>query len=278
MALLKCFECSGSVSDKAASCPHCGAPVNVGLADHSKQPKSPTRNPRDGSGKRILGGVILGALVLGFWLGLSPSRPTAPPQDFSVSSPPAPQASQSETTPLPPAPTSTAIEPAMPAYPKDERAFVRLVTDAQAQGKSVENEMQLGGVRTKREDAICSMWSYPPTVTNWLGTVETVDSNSDGKGVVAVSLAKGITLKTWNNDFSDRTANTLLDPHSALFAAAATLKVGQAVRFSGTFFPGNPDDNECLNEGSMTLRGKVDEPEYIFRFTSLSPAAKHSAN
>jgi len=278
MALIKCSECSGSVSDKAASCPHCGAPVNVGVADHSKQTKSPSREPPDGSSKRILGGVILGALVLGLWLWLSRSGPTTPPQDFSAPTLPAPQASQIETKPLPPAPTPAALEPAMPAYPKDERAFVRLATDAQAQGKSVENDMQLGGVRTKREDAMCSRWSSPPTVKDWLGTVETIDSNSDGKGVVAVSLAKGITVKTWNNDLSDITENTLIDPHSALFAAAVTLKVGQAVRFSGTFFPGNRDDNECLREGSMTLRGKVDEPEYIFKFTALSAVAKHSEN
>ena len=28
MALTKCEECSGQVSDKAAACPHCGAPIN----------------------------------------------------------------------------------------------------------------------------------------------------------------------------------------------------------------------------------------------------------
>ena len=27
MALIKCSECSASVSDKASSCPHCGAPI-----------------------------------------------------------------------------------------------------------------------------------------------------------------------------------------------------------------------------------------------------------
>lgn len=28
MALIKCSECGGQVSDKAASCPHCGAPIS----------------------------------------------------------------------------------------------------------------------------------------------------------------------------------------------------------------------------------------------------------
>lgn len=29
MALIKCAECNGTVSDKAAACPHCGCPVIV---------------------------------------------------------------------------------------------------------------------------------------------------------------------------------------------------------------------------------------------------------
>lgn len=32
MALIECGECTGKVSDKAASCPHCGSPV-MQLAD-----------------------------------------------------------------------------------------------------------------------------------------------------------------------------------------------------------------------------------------------------
>ncbi len=31
MALVKCGECGGQVSDKAAACPHCGAPVGSSL-------------------------------------------------------------------------------------------------------------------------------------------------------------------------------------------------------------------------------------------------------
>jgi len=31
MALIKCYECSGQVSDHARTCPHCGAPVIVAL-------------------------------------------------------------------------------------------------------------------------------------------------------------------------------------------------------------------------------------------------------
>jgi hypothetical protein len=33
MALIKCSECQGMISDKAVTCPHCGSPVEEILAD-----------------------------------------------------------------------------------------------------------------------------------------------------------------------------------------------------------------------------------------------------
>jgi hypothetical protein len=33
MGLIKCSECQGMISDKAVTCPHCGAPVEEILAD-----------------------------------------------------------------------------------------------------------------------------------------------------------------------------------------------------------------------------------------------------
>lgn len=37
MALIQCRECSGQVSDKAASCPHCGAPLSGRPAPNEKK-------------------------------------------------------------------------------------------------------------------------------------------------------------------------------------------------------------------------------------------------
>jgi hypothetical protein len=46
------------------------------------------------------------------------------------------------------------------------------------------------------------------------------------------------------------------------------MKTGQLVKFSGTFLPSS--DNDCLNESSLTLDGKLESPEFIFRFLHLS--------
>lgn len=45
MALIKCPECSGNVSDKAPTCPYCGYPMNTVTTSkpRSKRQKRPSR-------------------------------------------------------------------------------------------------------------------------------------------------------------------------------------------------------------------------------------------
>ena len=102
---------------------------------------------------------------------------------------------------------------------------------------------------------------------DWAG--QEIGANSDGKGVLAIAISKRITVKTWNNDFSDLMHHTLMQPGSPLFNTASGLKVGQKVKFSGTFFKGVSGD--CLYESSLRLQSKVEDPEFIFRFSSITP-------
>jgi hypothetical protein len=154
--------------------------------------------------------------------------------------------------------------------PDDQVAFVQIVQSAQKASGSAENDMQKGGVRANREKELCS--TLPALAVNeWVGDVYEVSSNSDGKGVLAVTIASGIYIKTWNNDVSDIVHNTLIDPSSALFSQASQLKEGQKVKFSGTFFRESDASIGCLAESSLTLDGKLSEPEFIFRFSDVSP-------
>lgn len=52
MALVKCAECQNDVSDKAAACPKCGAPV--GKPSLPEKPKA----------KQTVGGVLLGSFMM----------------------------------------------------------------------------------------------------------------------------------------------------------------------------------------------------------------------
>lgn len=63
MALQPCLECGAQISEKAASCPQCGAPPN------KPQEEKPNYF------LRVLGGIVfavVGLMVLGFIIGSSP--------------------------------------------------------------------------------------------------------------------------------------------------------------------------------------------------------------
>ena len=149
--------------------------------------------------------------------------------------------------------------------PESEKVFINLTTVAITDSASAKNDMQRGGTKARRDDAICAALKKR-AITGWIGTVTKVDSNSDGKGVLNVEIAKNVVIKTWNNTFSDAADKTLIDPRSKLFERASSLSKGDTVKFSGSFLEGY---DACIKESSMSLRGGLEKPEFIFRFTDI---------
>lgn len=182
-------------------------------------------------------------------------------------------------TSAPVAPQTQAPSPsAIPAVarvevpiPTNEREFILAIQQGQAAFRAAPNEMAQGGTRSKRRIAICQ--GLPQiSVSDWVGRIDTLSSNSDGKGVLEISLAPDIRVKTWNNDFSDSASHTLIDPSSSLFGAVSQMRKGDQVVFSGSFFP---SDVDCVTETSVSLQGSMTDPEFLFRFLSASmPGAK----
>ena len=67
MALIKCSECGKEISDRAAACPSCGAPVGGGMAPSSAAVTKSVRVERAGFKWEATGFVlILVAMVTGF--------------------------------------------------------------------------------------------------------------------------------------------------------------------------------------------------------------------
>lgn len=67
MALISCGECAGKVSDSAAACPHCGAPV-AKPAVYSSAPPPAQVKKSGGTWKWVLG-VPVGFFVLMMVIG-----------------------------------------------------------------------------------------------------------------------------------------------------------------------------------------------------------------
>jgi len=149
--------------------------------------------------------------------------------------------------------------------PTDQARFINAVVSARTSYNSAANELAAGGIRSSRQQAICNA-VVNQQASDWVGRIETLTSNGDGKGVVSLSMTQYIHVATWNNSLSDIRDHTLIDPTSSMFKELAALKVGDLVKFSGQFSSSNTD---CVGEQSVTLQGSMTNPEFTMRFTSI---------
>ena len=81
-----------------------------------------------------------------------------------------------------------------------------------------------------------------------------------------IEIAPDVAVKTWNNSFSDISDDTLIEPSDPLFDRVLKLKDGQVVTFSGRF---PADDANCIRESSLTLKGNLETPGFIMKFSSV---------
>jgi hypothetical protein len=249
----RCPYCAEEILAAAIKCKHCGSALDV---PHNQGSHSTNETGERKRVLRIAVGIVLGSLAV-WWL-LSPSPSPQPDNQ-----PPAGTATSTHEQAVEPGTAaSTAHLPAL------EARFVQAVAQAQSRSRTAANDMQRGGIKAERDRAICALISSARAVSNWSGIVKTVDSNSDGKGVLAVSIADGVSVTTWNNDLSDFRDHTLIEPESPLFDVVSKMHVGRLVFFSGSFEGG--EEKECIGEESLTLHGKLEEPEFTFKFSSVS--------
>lgn len=162
-------------------------------------------------------------------------------------------------------PESATRPSAVWTMPQDQARFIAAVSSAQAAYRAAPNDMAAGGLRRQRRSDLCKTLATR-TVNDWLGTASVISSTNDGRGVLKVEIARNAALGTWNASFPDIVDRTLVEPGSDLFRAAVTLKTGDKVVFSGTFFP---DEEDCVREVSDTIAGALREPNFLFRFHSI---------
>jgi hypothetical protein len=197
-------------------------------------------------------GVLIGIAIVGL-LGQPEKRESAAPPPMSG------QTVQRVANPV------SAEEQIWARMPEHQVRLESIVEEARRNYKTGNNEMAKGAARPARARAICA--AFPPG-RPWIGKVATLTTNNDGRGVLSIRVGKNTHFKTWNNALSDISDQTLIPPDSELYRRAIALRVGQFVEFSGSFirFP-----TDCIREASLTMEGSMTEPEFIFRFGTLSP-------
>lgn len=163
--------------------------------------------------------------------------------------------------PAPPAPATPLGE-----QPRNQRQLLAIVDDFAQRYTSAPNEMAAGGQRPVRKAAICAMAG--DQVRAWVGTVEQLTAASNGDGALRVRLDARTQLATRTGSFGDTETRTLIPAGSPLFATASGLRRGQRIAFEGRFFQ---DRDDCLEEVSLTVRGGMTAPIFLFRFTAIRP-------
>jgi hypothetical protein len=151
--------------------------------------------------------------------------------------------------------------------PEEQRQFVTIVGSYEPQYKAAANELQKSALRTKRKSDL-EKSSISKDVSGWVGVLSGLETTSDGKAIITVQLQNSpITLKTWNNGFSDSGHGTLISHGSGMYDKLSKFKEGDFVRFSGSLFL---DDKDYFRELSMTEEGSMTEPEFLFKFAEIN--------
>lgn len=147
--------------------------------------------------------------------------------------------------------------------PKEQRTFLDAVDAVAAAYKSASTDLQ----RKEAADGAMSRWcaALPNAeVTEWTGKVVAVGTTQD-KATLRIAVNDAAKVRTSSSFLWD--SETLIASDSGLFRQVAKLRVGEEVRFSGRFVPG--DDEECVTEGSITKSGMTQTPDFLFTFTSV---------
>lgn len=152
--------------------------------------------------------------------------------------------------------------------PPDQGKFIEIVAASTKKFKSTKNELQQSALKEERRIHLSNA-QIGPSISDWVGTISSLETNSEGKAILSIRISPNIEVKTWNNAVSDINAYTLIEKGSDIYHNLLNLSVGQQVKFSGSFFPSEAD---FFKETSFGINGSMSYPEFLFKFTSVEVA------
>lgn len=229
-----CRTCGKQISVKAKSCPTCGA--------------SRSRF----SALKWLGFGALGIIAAGALVGKQEQRVQSASQEAK-----SPSMDSDQTRSL-----SKAV-----ALPVNQTDFVAVIENYAEQFRKASNELQESSLRDQRRVAMMDALNSERVIKGWKGTLQKLETNTEGKAIISVRLSPTIKLVTWNNALSDMADQTMIEKGTAPYTALANMSVGDVVEFSGSFLSSGQDG---VRETSLTIRGAMTAPDFLFRFSDIS--------
>lgn len=147
-------------------------------------------------------------------------------------------------------------------YPDFQRDFMTIIVDYKYKYLQAENQLLKSSLVSERLKSFEKLKGNPRQINNWIGVLEKMGTNSDGKAYVVISLSpppNTIKVSTWNNAISDIQDKTLIPQGGATYANLSSMKEGNVVKFSG----------QLKRSTNITEAGKMTEPEFLFKFTNI---------
>ena len=227
--LVNCKVCGMQVAKSTKICPHCGKRLKMALW------------------LKIVIGILIIAIapqtISGFFSGLKSSINKS---DTNRSS-------------------NTTNQTIIDSRPEEQKQFESVIATFSQQFDKAVNELQESSYRKDRMNAIKEL-KIDTQINGWIGTLNQLKTNTEGKAYISIKLNNNLTISTWNNALSDIMDNTLISMDSALYKTLINMKTGQKVKFSGSFFN---SDIDYFKEKSVTIRGAMKTSDYLMRFSSV---------
>jgi RNA polymerase subunit RPABC4/transcription elongation factor Spt4 len=242
--LINCKACGKQVSSKAKTCPHCGRRLKMALW------------------LKIIIGILVVTIapqaISGFLSGFKRSTSE---MDTVVGAVKKSTEILGETI----TPTGSVNQTAVDIRPEEQRQLEAVIATFSQQFDKAQNELQESTYRRDRMNAIKDL-NIKLQINGWIGTLNQLKTNTEGKAYITIKLNNNVTIGTWNNGLSDIGANTLIPMDSDLFKTLSNMKTGQKVRFSGSFIK---SDIDYFKEKSLTIRGAMKNPDFLMLFSNV---------
>lgn len=147
---------------------------------------------------------------------------------------------------------------------ENQSQFISIINEFRDGYSSSFNELKINKLLLDRNKKLCDFFSED--TVNWIGVIESISTNMEGKGILSIEIDKNIFIQTWNNAFSDIFDNTLIEVDSTLYNNLLEVNKGDKVQFSGSFIE---DKNECFGTQNLTKNKKINKPEFTFIFKKV---------
>lgn len=161
--------------------------------------------------------------------------------------------------------------PGIAQMPGTESAFLSAALDARQAWVSAPNDLARANMRAARAASLCR--ALPSlAATDWLGSMRQIDPDSfpdyAGRKTVRIiiNLAPHVAVTTPAAPLLNL-PGMMVEAGTPVYAAAATVPLGAAVKFSGRFFA---DGTDCMAETSFTRAGSMTDPVFEIQMTALA--------